>query len=188
MSNTTVEPTVDELIDLIVKAELYGQLNLMVNAIIRDELLSEYSSIPLPEIQAGRLVDTKALRAEMYRVSDLTQLTMSSIAGVEEAIRYFAATNNISTQVTPEDLPTTISLRAEFAHDIEVLETTMREAGVALRRIHYLLDGRIPDVVVEYQTDVSLETFKAITLTIQDSHVMTDTMKDCVISDNPMER
>lgn len=95
MTNITVELTIDEIIDLIVKANLYGQLNLMVNAAIRDEVLADYSGIPLAELQAGRLVDTKALRAEMYRVSDATQMGLMPIVGLEEAIRYFAATNNI---------------------------------------------------------------------------------------------
>lgn len=81
----------------------------------------------------------------------------------------------------------TYSFRAECIDDVLRLNRTMQlvQKPVYLR-IH--TDFRLPDVVVEMDTDVSPDEVVIYMGEQEDSHVMIETFKATPIADNPMER
>lgn len=77
----------------------------------------------------------------------------------------------------------TMSLRAEFQHDIAKLLKV-----VPVRRMELLGDEVIPDTVVQFDTPLTLDEVKIKIMDIEDGHVMFDTIAQATIQDNPMER
>lgn len=83
---------------------------------------------------------------------------------------------------------TVLSFRAGCSHDIHAFEGELNELDIKFTRTEYREGPRWPDVDVEYTVLASLEHVKAITSELIDSHVMTETMRECPLSENPLTR
>lgn len=77
----------------------------------------------------------------------------------------------------------TMSLRAECQYDIaKLLEV------IPVRRMEFQADVEFPDVVIQFDTPLTLDEVKIMIMDIEDGHVMFDTVAQATIQDNPMER
>lgn len=77
----------------------------------------------------------------------------------------------------------TMSLRAEYQFDI-----TKLMGCIPIRRMELQGDDRIPDVVIQFDTSMSLEEVKHHLSMIEGGHVMFETVAQATIENNPMKR
>ena len=84
----------------------------------------------------------------------------------------------------------TYSCRAECLHDVEelrsALESYHNEYGDFEMRV--VPDPRFPDVEVEFTSAARLDQLDAVIRGIADGHVMLQTLRQCPLADNSLER
>lgn len=80
----------------------------------------------------------------------------------------------------------TYSFRAEFPSDANAFLQQAYQKDITLT--HFIPDRDMPDVVVQFSSEYSLEDFRAIMRTIPDSHVMIQTLQPKSIKDSDIER
>lgn len=79
------------------------------------------------------------------------------------------------------------SFRAECEHDVAQFKTACESAGITLSLDQHP-DGDFPDVEVELEASVSLELLRNVMRGMVDSHVMLQTLRQCRLKDNNLER
>lgn len=83
---------------------------------------------------------------------------------------------------------TTYSFRAECPDDVEKFHQQCLNSGlITAMRSTSNTDG-LRDVEVEMETEASLETIRGLMRKVIDGHVMLQTLKDCPLADNMLER
>lgn len=83
------------------------------------------------------------------------------------------------------------SFRAECESDVERFKSAALDAGFdfdcSMER--YRLNGvRVPDVRVEVQSRASLSELRSVLREVEDGHVMLETLRQCAMAENSMER
>ena len=81
----------------------------------------------------------------------------------------------------------TYSFRAECALDVSALQTECERAKLATFA-HITPDEVFPDVEVELEADTDLEHLRSLMRRVQDAHVMVQTLRECPLKENSLER
>lgn len=128
----------------------------------------------------------------IQRRKELTPNVTVSITDVSHRAPAYFFDDDI-TRMYPHEMKllppvTVVSFRAECSHDIHAFEGELNELDIKFTRTEYREGPRWPDVDVEYTVLASLEHVKAVTSELVDSHVMTETMRECPLSENPLTR
>lgn len=79
------------------------------------------------------------------------------------------------------------SFRAELPQDVDLFLGELTKNGIAHTAKRFS-DSRIPDVEVELHTGVSREVLLMATKDLPDIHVIQDTLRECPVVENSMER
>ncbi len=80
----------------------------------------------------------------------------------------------------------TFSFRADTIHDVFELMLT---AGMrAVHRLTILPDQAFPDVEVELLTEMSADELTRVVAGLEDAHVIADTIRQCDLKSNPLQR
>ncbi|WP_065306354.1 hypothetical protein [Janthinobacterium psychrotolerans] len=79
------------------------------------------------------------------------------------------------------------SFRAECPTDVTEFMSACAAAGVTTS-LTAQPDGEFPDVEVELEASVDLNTLRDVIRAIIDGHVMLQTLKECRLKDNTLER
>jgi len=82
---------------------------------------------------------------------------------------------------------TLFSFRAECRHDVSEFEWRCRAVGFEPILTIYKVEN-YPDVNVEMQTVAPIEKLKGIMRQVADSHVMIETLRECPLAENSLER
>lgn len=82
----------------------------------------------------------------------------------------------------------TASFRAESAADAFELIKACWEASVLVTSFRYALTGDVADVACEIVTSADLEALQRIAASVEDGHVMLETLRACAVADNSLER
>lgn len=81
----------------------------------------------------------------------------------------------------------TYSFRAECALDVSALQAECERAKLSTFA-HITPDKLLPDVEVELETDTNLEHLRSLMRKVQDGHVMVQTLRECPLKENSLER
>ena len=81
----------------------------------------------------------------------------------------------------------TYSFRAECQEDVERFNEECLKAGL-MTQWHAKPDEQFPDVEVELQADASLDTLRNVIRQVVDGHVMLQTLRECSLAENSLER
>lgn len=79
------------------------------------------------------------------------------------------------------------SFRAECPDDVEQFKAACNAASITTS-LDQRPDGEFPDVEVELESSESLEALLNIMRRIVDGHVMLQTLRECRLKDNSLER
>lgn len=79
------------------------------------------------------------------------------------------------------------SFRAECPADVLEFERACALAKITTS-LAKLPDGTYPDVEVELETPVAIDALRAVMRSIVDGHVMLQTLRECRLKDNSLER
>ncbi len=84
---------------------------------------------------------------------------------------------------------TIFSFRAECPDDLEKLYEAFRGSNLIYQFYsNKPQDEEFPDVRVELETSASLEVIREIMRKVVDGHVMLQTLRECPLSENTLER
>lgn len=78
----------------------------------------------------------------------------------------------------------TFSFRAECLEDVRRFQC----ACLSSRLVVVIPNKLVPDVDVEVRADASLESLRNAMRRVVDGHVMLQTLRECPLSENPLER
>lgn len=81
----------------------------------------------------------------------------------------------------------TFSFRAECQHDVDAFEKECFE-GLAVVTLRTSTKDGFPDVEVEIDTSANIEEIRAHMRNVADGHVMLQTLRECPLVDNSLER
>ena len=81
----------------------------------------------------------------------------------------------------------TYSFRAECALDVSALQAECEKAKLSTF-VHITPDEVFPDVEVELEADTDLEHLRSLMHRVQDGHVMVQTLRECPLKENSLER
>ena len=81
----------------------------------------------------------------------------------------------------------TYSFRAECVLDVSALQTECERAKLSTFA-HITPDEVFPDVEIELETDTDLEHLRSLMRKVQDGHVMVQTLRECPLKENSLER
>lgn len=82
------------------------------------------------------------------------------------------------------------SFRAECLVDVETFVHCLANAGVSAT-IDYHRPGAecpIPDVIAEFKSDAPLDDLREAARMVPDGHVIVQTLRQCLLSQNTLER
>lgn len=82
---------------------------------------------------------------------------------------------------------TIFSFRAECTVDVNTFQKECVKAGV-ITLMRTVPDETFPDVEVELETTSSLEELREVMRRVVDGHVMLQTLRECALADNHLER
>ncbi|WP_248767666.1 hypothetical protein [Pseudomonas sp. MWU12-2345] len=81
---------------------------------------------------------------------------------------------------------TTFSFRADTIH--HVFELMLTPGMKAVQRLTILPDQMFPDVEVELVTEMSMDELERLVAGLDDAHVIVDTLRQCDLKSNPLQR
>lgn len=81
----------------------------------------------------------------------------------------------------------TYSFRAECLEDVKRFHGECLKAGL-IAELQAKPDDQFPDVDVELYTGASLENLRNVMRQVIDGHVMLQTLRECPLAENPLER
>lgn len=79
------------------------------------------------------------------------------------------------------------SFRAECPADVEQFKIACVNAGVTTSLTEHPDEG-LPDVDVELESAASIDTLRDLMRSVVDGHVVLQTIKECRLKDNSLER
>ncbi|AXK38526.1 hypothetical protein [Crenobacter cavernae] len=79
------------------------------------------------------------------------------------------------------------SFRAECQADVKRFHQECLKVGL-ITALQAKPDDQFPDVEVELQTDASLEALRNVMRRVVDGHVMLQTLRECPLAENSLER
>ncbi|MCC7684830.1 hypothetical protein [Janthinobacterium sp. FW305-128] len=82
---------------------------------------------------------------------------------------------------------TFFSFRAECPSDVKHFQDTCAAAGITIALAAFP-DDEFPDVEIEMESAASLETLRNAMREVVDGHVMLQTLRDCRLTENSLER
>lgn len=82
---------------------------------------------------------------------------------------------------------TTFSFRAECQHDVDKLLNQFCHSGL-ITSINTKQVDQFSDVIVEFEVSANLETIRGLMRNVIDGHVMLQTLRECLLSKNSLER
>ena len=82
---------------------------------------------------------------------------------------------------------TFFSFRAECPADVAEFKSACAAAGVTTS-LSVQPDGEFPDVEVELEASVTLAALRDVMRSVVDGHVMLQTLRECRLKDNALER
>lgn len=82
----------------------------------------------------------------------------------------------------------TFSFRAECPHDVEEFQREWGQKRIKTSMTMKRPDLSLPDVEVEIETESDLATLRGSMQTVEDGHVMVQTLRECPLKDNSLER
>ncbi len=81
-----------------------------------------------------------------------------------------------------------LSFRAETQTDVDRLQDAVVRAGFTTMVASEQTTAPWADVDVQMKTQASLEEVRALMATVDDGHVMAQTLRQCPLKDNPLTR
>lgn len=81
----------------------------------------------------------------------------------------------------------TYSFRAECKEDVERFNEECLKAGL-MTQWQAKPDEQSPEVEVELQTDAPLDTLRNVIRQVVDGHIMLQTLRECPLAENSLER
>ena len=79
------------------------------------------------------------------------------------------------------------SFRAECQADLDKLTLALRTRGI-MCSMRATQDPQFPDCAVELETDATVQAIRDVMRSVEDGHVMVETLRPCQLADNSLER
>lgn len=82
----------------------------------------------------------------------------------------------------------TFSFRAECSDDANNFQQACQNANLPVNLQVTRRDQRIPDVDIEFEAGTPIEALRDVMREIPDGHVMLETLRECPLAENSLER